>query len=104
MVKSSRRSVFSRHLSYLLLLVLSTGSIQCEKLLNSDDELYEGEEFKKAFHQPKDRADKPNVLLIGDSISIGYTVEVRKKLSQTADVFRVPSNAKATDFGLQNID
>lgn len=37
----------------------------------------------------------PDVLLIGDSISIGYTLPVRKLLAGTANVYR-PMNAAAT--------
>ena len=34
----------------------------------------------------------PNVLLIGDSISIGYTLPVRVALMGEANVFRIPEN------------
>jgi lysophospholipase L1-like esterase len=46
----------------------------------------------------------PRVLLIGDSISIGYTVDVRKLLKGKANVHRIPTNGGATDIGLANID
>jgi arylsulfatase len=53
----------------------------------------------------------PNVLLIGDSISIGYTREVRKALLGRANVFRPmrtdgksPDNCGDTAIGLKNID
>jgi hypothetical protein len=72
--------------------------------LASKDELYTGEEYSKAFAMPKDNPDLPNVLLIGDSISIGYTVDVRKLLKGKADVFRIPSNGQASEFGLRNLD
>jgi len=52
----------------------------------------------------KDHPDRPNVLLIGDSISIGYTVDVRKALHEKADVFRIPSNGKNAAFGLSNLN
>ena len=51
----------------------------------------------------------PNVLLIGDSISIGYTRAVRERLRGKANVFR-PMNGKAPDnfgdtrVGLRKID
>ena len=61
-------------------------------------ELYTGKEYSNAFANPKDTA-LPNVLLIGDSISIGYTVDVRKKLRGKADVFRIPANAMYASFG-----
>lgn len=46
----------------------------------------------------------PKVLIIGDSISIGYTDPVRQRLEKEADVRRIPCNGQSTDFGLQNID
>lgn len=51
----------------------------------------------------------PNVLLIGDSISIGYTRAVRARLRGTANVFRpmngnAPDNFGDTRVGLRKID
>lgn len=39
-----------------------------------------------------DDPDLPRVLLIGDSISIGYTKPTRQLLAGKANVHRVPSN------------
>ena len=72
--------------------------------LADKSELYTGKEYTDAFAMPKDDPALPNVLLIGDSISIGYTVDVRKNLKGKADVFRLPTNGQASDFGLQNLD
>ncbi|MEP4077306.1 SGNH/GDSL hydrolase family protein [Haloferula sp.] len=72
--------------------------------LASQEELYEGKEYAKAFSNPKDDPNLPNVLLIGDSISIGYTIDVRKLLAGKADVFRIPSNGKFAAHGVQNLD
>lgn len=44
------------------------------------------------------------VLIIGDSISMGYTERVRRQLEGEADVRRIPGNGQSTDFGLENID
>jgi hypothetical protein len=51
----------------------------------------------------------PNVLLIGDSISIGYTRSVREKLAGKANVYRPmrgkqPDNCGDTTIGLAKID
>lgn len=51
----------------------------------------------------------PNVLLIGDSISIGYTLAVRQKLAGQANVYRPtkgkgPENCGDTTIGLARID
>ena len=43
----------------------------------------------------------PNVLLIGDSISMRYTVDVRQKLAGIANVYRAPDNCRST---LQTLD
>lgn len=50
-----------------------------------------------------DEPGLPRVLLIGDSISIGYTLEVRALLKGKANVHRIPVNGGATEVGLANI-
>ena len=72
--------------------------------LESKDELYTGKEFSSAFAMPADDPNLPNVLLIGDSISIGYTVEVRKLLKERADIFRIPTNGKYAAYGARNLN
>jgi len=42
-------------------------------------------------------------LLIGDSISIGYTLQVRALLKGKANVHRIPGNGGATEVGLANM-
>jgi len=42
----------------------------------------------------------PRVLLIGDSISIGYTLQVRELLQRKANVHRPPVNCQTTKVGL----
>lgn len=52
-------------------------------------------------------ADDPKlrrVLLIGDSVSRGYTQSVRKALAGKANVHRAPANCGPTASGLRNID
>jgi len=46
----------------------------------------------------------PRVLLIGDSISIGYTLPVRELLKGIANVHRIATNAGPTTKGVENID
>jgi acyl-CoA thioesterase-1 len=46
----------------------------------------------------------PRVLIIGDSISIGYTQVVREQLNGRATVNRIPGNSLDTRYGLQNLD
>ena len=54
-----------------------------------------------------EQADDPNlkkVLIIGDSISMGYTPIVAEKLKGVAQVSRNPGNAATTGKGLESID
>ncbi len=46
----------------------------------------------------------PNVLLIGDSISIGYTIPTRAILKGKANVHRIPTNGGDTRRGKRSID
>ena len=46
----------------------------------------------------------PRALLIGDSISIGYTLPVRKLLAGKVNVLRPPTNCGPTTRGLQQLD
>src|SRR5690348_9575868 len=46
----------------------------------------------------------PRVLLIGDSISMEYTIPVRRLLEGRANVHRVPENGGPTLTGLAKID
>lgn len=57
-------------------------------------------------YQPPDKIDPslPNVLLLGDSISIGYMLDVRKNLEGQANVFRPATNCGPTINGLKGID
>lgn len=51
----------------------------------------------------QDEPGLPRVLIIGDSISIGYTIPVRRKLQGQANVHRIPDNAGSTAVGLRNL-
>lgn len=51
-----------------------------------------------------DKPGLPRVLLIGDSISIGYTLPVRDALKGKANVHRPPGNCSSTGYGLTKID
>jgi Domain of unknown function (DUF4976) len=46
----------------------------------------------------------PRVLLIGDSISMGYTVPVRELLKGKANLHRIPANGGSTKDGLINLE
>ena len=52
----------------------------------------------------KDDPKLPRVLLIGDSVSRGYTQPVRKVLAGKANVHRAPANCGPTAAGVKNLD
>ena len=52
----------------------------------------------------RDVVGLPRVLLIGDSISIGYTLPTRELLKGKANVHRIPTNGGPTTKGLVQID
>jgi lysophospholipase L1-like esterase len=52
----------------------------------------------------EDAPNLPRVLLIGDSISIGYTLPVRAALEGVANVHRIPTNGGPTSKGLEHIE
>lgn len=70
--------------------------------LASDQEI--NHQMHAVKKNPTDDPEKPNVLLIGDSISMGYTPLVRGSLEAKADVFRIPSNGKDSSFGVEKLD
>lgn len=47
---------------------------------------------------------KQKVLIVGDSISIGYTPFVKESLKEVAEVVHNPGNAKHTGNGLKHIE
>ncbi len=61
------------------------------------------EDTKQAFKTQPEAAGLPRVLIIGDSISIGYTAPLQKLLSAKAAVSRAPGNCQDSGFGLQHI-
>jgi acyl-CoA thioesterase-1 len=64
-----------------------------------------GEKKKDPAMAPvEDVAGLPRVLLIGDSISIGYTLPTRELLKGVANVHRIPTNGSSTDVGLKSLD
>ena len=67
-----------------------------------------GQSAKRApnpvFAPVSDLAGLPRVLLIGDSISIGYTLAVRRLLEGQANLHRIPENGGPTIRGVEKID
>jgi acyl-CoA thioesterase-1 len=61
-------------------------------------------QFPAEFAPVVDDPALPRVLLIGDSISIGYTTPVRELLRGVANIHRVPENGGPTSRGVQQLD
>ncbi len=61
-------------------------------------------EASKELRSIEDVPGLPRVLLIGDSISMGYTLPTRELLKGQANVHRIPANGGPTTRGLASID
>ena len=87
-----------RKLSLIFGLILSAGS-----LWSAEKEFYTPKEDKAELKKVKIKSDSslPNVLLVGDSISIGYTPLVIKKLKGKANVSRVKTNCGDSKKGVK---
>jgi hypothetical protein len=84
-----------------LLTFLATASVSVSTtLMASEPEITQPESpFTSVTNQP----GLPSVLLIGDSISMGYTLPVRHLLEGKANVHRIPENGGPTTNGLANL-
>src|SRR5438477_12105372 len=61
-------------------------------------------EANPAFAPVQDVAGLPRVLIIGDSISIGYQVPLREALKGKANVHRPATNCGPTTRGVEQIE
>lgn len=69
--------------------------------MNEGETVADSDSLKNPAIRPiKDVPGLPRVLLIGDSVSIGYTLQVRELLKGKANVHRIPVNGGATEVGL----
>lgn len=59
--------------------------------------------FQHPFANPVDKPDLPRVLIVGDSISIGYTPRVRRLLDGKANVHRPKTNCRWSAYGDEHI-
>jgi hypothetical protein len=63
----------------------------------------DGEPPDPALVQVPENPHLPRVLIMGDSISLGYTLEVRKLLAGKANVQHPDVNCWSTEFGLEHV-
>jgi len=82
--------------------VLSTAGIAQEKTQST--KRTKKRRPNPAYAKIVDNPKLPRVLLIGDSISIGYTLETRRLLDGKANLHRIPTNGGPTTRGVQNIE
>jgi len=87
---------------YLLALIFGIMIMISDKQ-NNIAQAQNEKQINPAFAEVIDDPALPRVLLIGDSISIGYTVPVRELLKGVANVHRIPENAGPTKNGVEHI-
>ncbi|MHC4625120.1 MAG: SGNH/GDSL hydrolase family protein [Planctomycetota bacterium] len=68
------------------------------------DGIRSGPTQEKAVALPENKTTLPRVLLIGDSISMGYLPHVQRLLKGTAYVEHPPGNCESTMTGLRQLD
>ena len=68
------------------------------------DKAKRSERENPAFAPVTENPALPRVLIIGDSISIGYTLGVRSLLEGEANVLRIPVNGGPTTNGVKNLE
>lgn len=98
----NRRS-FVKYLGATSIFICASSCGSINVFGNSYNEEASREAWKKlankgeAFKYVNPNKKLPNVLLYGDSISIGYTPTVREELAEKANVFRIYNNGGSSD-------
>ena len=96
-------SFLRRFASCVFLLLIPVASAQ-QGVITPGEASKKQRQTNPAFREVVDDPALPRVLIIGDSISIGYTAGVREKLEGVANVHRIPGNAGHTGMGIENLD
>jgi len=76
----------------------------CKNVAKKGGEPRKQKEIEPELLPIEDDPNLPRVLLIGDSISMGYTIPTRNLLRDKANVHRIPENGGPTIKGLEKID
>lgn len=100
-----RQALIAAHPELAPLLAKAEAAAQAPKRkANEGETVADSDSLKNpAIRAIKDTPGLPRVLLIGDSISIGYTLQVRELLKGKANVHRIPVNGGATEVGLSGM-
>lgn len=93
-------TITPRHILVLPLLLLWTGLVDAAEPTRQPRQRRQN----PAMAAITDIDGLPRVLLIGDSISIGYTLATRELLAGKANVHRIPTNGGPTTRGLEQLD
>ncbi len=96
-----------KFLTYLLLLVgINAGAIEAQSDAVQNDNPTKTTAARApdpSFAPIKEVVGLPRVLIIGDSISMGYTLPVRKNLEGKANVLRIPENGGPSSRGIDKL-
>lgn len=92
---------YSRLIGFFLSLLFSL-SLQADTPYVPEEGSSELISKKKKIKIPYDK-NLPSVLIIGDSISIGYTPYVQRSLKGKANVIHAPGNNQGTSLGIQKL-
>lgn len=98
-LKARRRSLVKNCSAAVIILLLALAGMAKGQSMSSTADWTPDPSL---IEMPDDPA-LPRVLLIGDSISMDYTVPVRRLLEGRANVHRVPMNGSTTVVGLENL-
>ncbi|MDF1740899.1 MAG: SGNH/GDSL hydrolase family protein [Verrucomicrobiales bacterium] len=88
----------------LLLLLVSGVSANAQSTAPGEKPAVEKKAPHPSFAEIEDVEGLPRALILGDSISMGYTLPVRAALKGEANVHRPAANCGPTDSGLKYID
>lgn len=94
----------SRAFSALLLFAIFTSFCSAADAPAKKEIAKKARQPSPAYASVTDDPNLPRVLLIGDSISIGYTLPTRELLKGKVNVHRIPTNGGPTTNGLTNLD
>lgn len=98
-----RRLVILRRTLLSVVLVLGASALQpC--LSQKNEPARPRNQANPAFAQISDDPSLPRVLLIGDSISIGYTLPLRESLAGKANLHRPAANCGPSNRGVENLE
>jgi hypothetical protein len=91
-------------IGYLMVILIGALAAQQKAIDVPPPDGADGEPPDPALVQVPEDPHLPRILIIGDSISLGYTWEVRKLLAGTANVQHPEVNCWSTEFGLEHLD